>query len=212
MSEQIGYTLRPGVTCVTTPVAAVLLSPPHREKLTGLSAAQSAVLKALNIGAVTDPAGDAAALLERLAAAGWLAVTVGAEPHRWYTLTPFAAAPPVPVAAPAGAPAPLSRFAVLHRDSAGFVLEHPLGWCDLRLHDAALLPLLDAAAAPGVPADVAARLRADLHRGGFLAAPADADFEHTAWSAPELWFHRRSTLGPRTITWDHFGPTKCVAR
>jgi len=36
----------------------------------------------------------------------------------------------------------------------------------------------------------------------------DAEFGTRSWSAPDLWFHRRSTLGERVVTWDHFGPTK----
>jgi SagB-type dehydrogenase family enzyme len=42
-----------------------------------------------------------------------------------------------------------------------------------------------------------------------LVPPGEEDgFETLSWSAPDLWFHRRSTLGERTVTWEHFGPTK----
>ena len=37
----------------------------------------------------------------------------------------------------------LWKFVVLHRDSDGFVLENPLAWCDVRIHDTRLLVLLD---------------------------------------------------------------------
>lgn len=106
----------------------------------------------------------------------------------------------------------LSKFAVLHRDSEGFVLEHPLAWCDVRIHDSRLLVLLDgpAADASGVPSAVTSRFIEDLHWCGILTHLGDEDgrFDALSWSAPDLWFHRRSTLGQRTVTWERFGPTK----
>lgn len=211
---QSSYAFAPGVTCVTTPAGAVLLNPPRSEKLTGLPAGQLAVLKTLNLGAATRPqlssAADPAAvdaLLDRLVADGWLAVEVCDADGRRYRVEPFDR--PTPPAAVSAEPV-LSRFAVLHRDRDGFVLEHPLGWCDIRIADRRLLMLLDGGGDAGVPPALAARFVADLHRGGFLvpADGADTELASAGWSTPDLWFHRRSTLGSRTLTWERFGPTK----
>ncbi|HEU4360690.1 MAG TPA: SagB family peptide dehydrogenase [Mycobacterium sp.] len=212
---QTRYAFRPGVTCVTTPVGAVLLNPPHSQQLTELTPAQLQACKTLNLGPATIPelstadGSDVGALIEQLTAGGWLAVTVRDNDSDWYSILPFGRplSPPRPAQ-----PAVLSKFAVLHRDSTGFVLEQPLTWCDIRIHDPRLLPLLDptADAAPGVPTVIAARFTDELYRCGFLVPAGDEDrsFDASSWSAPDLWFHRRSTLGERVITWEQFGPTK----
>ncbi|UFS95373.1 SagB family peptide dehydrogenase [Nocardia huaxiensis] len=229
--EHTRYALRPGVTCLTVPGGAVLLNPPHKQQLKGLDAAQSQALKTLNRGpsTVADMTGDGetatvATLLDRLAGEGWLTVTVRDGDRDLYTLRPFATPPARPAEVadvgsagsagrPAGSTAVLSKFAVIHRDSDGIVLEHPTSWCDLRIHDPRLLALAGGAnpSELGLPEAVSSQLSADLLWGGFAVAdPAaeDATFTTRSWSAPDLWFHRRSTLGARTVTWDHFGPTK----
>ncbi|WP_082393451.1 SagB family peptide dehydrogenase [Nocardia arizonensis] len=218
-SDPTRLALRTGVTCVTTPAGAVLLDPPDNQKLTGLSKGGLLALKTLNrgpatIAELTAAAGgeDVTALMGRLATAGWLAVTVRADDRDLYTVAPFGR----PRARPDGArpdSATLSKFAVLHRERDGFVLEHPLSWCDIDIHDARLLALLDGpdAAETGLPEAVRAHFADDLFRLGFLVAdPAaeDSAFTTRSWSAPDLWFHRRSTLGERIVTWEHFGPTK----
>ncbi|MEV0357584.1 SagB family peptide dehydrogenase [Nocardia sp. NPDC050697] len=212
-SGETRLALRAGATCVITPAGAVLLNPPRKQKLSGLPRGQLLALKALNrapatVAELAAVAGDdVTALLDRLAGAGWLAVTVRAEGRDLYTVQPFGT-PPRDEPAPLPPGATLSKFAVLHRDSDGFVLEHPLSWCDIRIHDLRLLTLLEQSGAEdsGLPAG----FLADLHRGGFLADPAAeaAEFRSRSWSAPDLWFHRRSTLGERIVTWEHFGPTK----
>jgi SagB-type dehydrogenase family enzyme len=216
--EETRYSFRPGVTCLTTPAGAVLLAPPRSAKLTGLTPGQIQLCKTLNLGPATASGlsaaagADTGALLQRLAADGWLTLTVRDGAGDRYSLLPFGA--PTPAPGPPPEDPVLSKFAVLHRDTDGFVIEHPLSWCDIAVHDARLLALLDpcAAASDGVPAPVAERFVADLHRCGFLVGSgAEADFESLSWSAPDLWFHRRSTLGPRTLTWERFGPTKWAA-
>ncbi len=215
--DQTSYTFRPGVTCVTAPGgAAVLLDPPRSEKLTGLAAAEVEALKTLNLGPATlsglstsETGGDADALIARLTASGWLAVTVRDDDQgKLYSILPFGS----PRTEPPARPGMLSKFTVLHRDAEGFVLEHPLSWCDIRIHDARLLPLLDGrtAADPRVPAAAAERFVDDLHRCGFMVpvGEEDRDVDSLTWNAPDLWFHRRSTLGDRIVTWEHFGPTK----
>lgn len=216
--DQTRYAFAPGVACVTTPAGALLLNPPRSEKLTRLTQGQLQACQTLNLGPATVSALSAPAdaaetrrLLEQLAAGGWLAITVCDSGTQWYSIQPFGQPVP-PSEPPAATTAVLSKFAVLHRDAAGLLLEHPLAWCDLRIHDRRLLPLLDKPVATdsGVPTAVAARFVADLRRCGFVICTGqeDREFDSLCWSAPELWFHRRSTLGERTITWEHFGPTK----
>ncbi|MFF0542522.1 SagB family peptide dehydrogenase [Nocardia thailandica] len=217
--EQTRFALRTGVTCLTTPAGAVLLNPPQKEKLTGLAAGQLQALKTLNKGPATvaemtaaAQGADVAGLMDRLTDGGWLAVTVRDGGRDLYTVRPFAQPAPRPSAPPSWS-ATLSKFAVLHRDTEGFVLEHPRSWCDLRIHDPRLLSLLDGpgAADSTLPVDVKSQFFDDLQWCGFLVPDADAEdraFTTRSWSLPDLWFHRRSTLGERVVTWDHFGPTK----
>jgi SagB-type dehydrogenase family enzyme len=217
--DQTTFSFRSGVTCLTTPAAAVLLNPPRSEKLTRLTAGQLRALKALNLGPATlaemsemPPAGsEVGTLIDRLAAGGWLSVAVRDGVHDLYSILPCGQPPPRP-APSASQPTVLSKFAVLHRDSLSFVLEQPLSWCDVRIHDPRLLVLLDGAGPDGsaLPAGVASQFIEDLHWCGMLVplGQEDRGFETLSWSAPDLWFHRRSTLGERTVTWEHFGPTK----
>ncbi len=212
------FAFRSGVTCLTTPAGAVLLNPPRSEKLTGLSAGQLQALKTLNLGPATvseisAPAdgSDTSTLIDHLAARGWLTVTVRDGGRDLYSLMPVGQ-PPARPAPLSSRSAILSKFAVLHRDSEGFVLEHPLAWCDVRIHDSRLLVLLDGPAAdgPDLPNAVASQFIDDLHWCGILVPVGDEDsrFDILSWNSPDLWFHRRSTLGERNVTWEHFGPTK----
>ncbi|KZS56967.1 dehydrogenase [Mycobacterium kansasii] len=216
--DQTTFAFRSGVTCLTTPAGAVLLNPPLSEKLTRLSSAQLQALKSLNggpasiskISTAADESG-VGALIDQLMANGWLAITVRDNGKDLYSILPVGRPPARPEPPPTGSLA-LSKFAVLHRDTDGFILEHPLAWCDVRIHDAWLLALLDAPGADGhnMATAVTSHFVHDLRWCGMLVPAGDEDsrFETRSWSAPDLWFHRRSTLGERTITWDHFGPTK----
>ncbi|MUM18707.1 SagB/ThcOx family dehydrogenase [Mycobacterium sp. CBMA271] len=215
------FALREGATCLVTAAGGILLNPPRNEKLTGLTGQQRRVLKTLNTGPATlaELSGDAAGedtetLVTRLLEGGWLSVTVRDDKHDLYAIECFGVPSPRPTTA-VPSTAHLSKFSVLHRDPRGYVLENPLSWCDIRIQDLRLLPLLDGPgrsdATTGLPGDVAARFLADLRWAGFLVASTDDEsheFTSISWSAPDLWFHRRSTLGERTITWDRFGPTK----
>lgn len=216
--EQTRFAFASGVTCLTTPAGAVLLNPPHSEKLTRLPAGQLQALKTLNVGPATLPelsahahGSDVSALIYRLAAGGWLTLTVRDGGRDLYSILPHGQPTPRP-APPPSRSVEMSKFAVLHRDSDGLVLEHPMAWCDVRIHDAGLLVLLDGSGEPGpdLPAAAASQFIEDLCWCGILVAVGDEDarFETLSWSAPDLWFHRRSTLGERTVTWEHFGPTK----
>jgi SagB-type dehydrogenase family enzyme len=218
--DETRYAFRAGVTCVTTPAGAVLLNPPRNDRLTRLAPSQLRALKTLNLGPATvselmgtdQPPGrdDVGGLIDRLAAGGWLTITVRDGGNDAYAILPVSQPPsrPAPLSSQS---AVLSKFAVLHRDSEGFVLEHPLAWCDVRIYDARLLVLLDGPATAGsdVPTAVAAQFIEDLGWCGILVPPdEEVGFETQSWSAPDLWFHRRSTLGERIVTWEHFGPTK----
>jgi SagB-type dehydrogenase family enzyme len=216
--EQTRFAFRSGVACVTMSTGAVLLNPPHSEKLTKLSAAQIQALKTLNLRPATllemstsAHRDDVSALMHRLITDGWLTVTIRDDSSDLYSIVPFAQPAPRPEPQLVR-PLAMSKFAVLHRDSEGFVLEHPLGWCDLRIHDASLLALLDCPAGDdyGTTAAVASLFIGDLLWGGILvsAGAGEDEFEKVGWSAPDLWFHRRSTLGERTVAWEHFGPTR----
>ncbi|MGO9511646.1 MAG: dehydrogenase, partial [Mycobacterium sp.] len=150
-----------------------------------MTAGQLAALKTLNQGPanlsglsgqseISAPGSDVATLIARLVAGGWLTVTVRDAEKDRYSILPFGRPPPRPAPSPS---AVLSKFAVLHRDSEGLVLEHPRGWCDVRIHDAHLLVLLDGAEAdpetggsglPAALATLAARFIEDLHWSGLL--------------------------------------------
>jgi SagB-type dehydrogenase family enzyme len=216
--DQTRFAFRSGVTCLTTPAGAVLLNPPRSKKLTRLTAGQLHALKALNLGPASIPemskpaaGNEVDILISQLAAGGWLTVAVRDGARDLYAIVPCGQPPPRP-----GPSSPssvvLSKFAVLHRDSESFVLEHPLSWCDVRIHDPRLLALLDGpeAGGPDVPGAVASQFIEDLRWSGMLVPVGDEDqsFEALSWSTPDLWFHRRSTLGERNVTWEHFGPTK----
>ncbi|WP_293010492.1 SagB family peptide dehydrogenase [Mycobacterium sp.] len=215
--DETKFAFAPGVTCLTTPAGAVLLNPPRNERLTALTAGQLRALRTLNVGSATktDLSGprdtsDVAALLDRLVAGGWLAVTVRTDGKDLYSLQPFGQPPPRP--GQSSKSNVMSKFAVLQRNLDAFLLQHPLSWCDLQIHDTQLLVVLDGlhtrVSDSSHPA--AAQLVEDLRWSGILVARGDEDsrFEVVSWSAPDLWFHRRSTLGQRTVTWEHFGPTK----
>jgi SagB-type dehydrogenase family enzyme len=220
--DQTRIAFPPGVTCLTTPAGAVLLNPPRSEKLASLTADQLQALKTLNLRPATvvevsapTPKNDVATLIDRLIVGGWLTVTISDSGRDLYSILPFGQPAPRPAPLrthPAGMPPTLSKFAVLHRDPEGFVLEHPLAWCDLRIHDPALLVLLDGVGRDnqGLPAAIASQFIEDLRWCGMLlpAGAEDSTFETVSWSAPDLWFHRRSTLGERIVTWEHFGPTR----
>src|SRR4051812_40821591 len=166
--DQTRFAFRSGVTCLTTPAAAVLLNPPRSEKLTRLTAGQLQALKALNLGPATlaemsTLGSEIGTLINQLAAGGWLTVTVRDGVQNLYSILPCGQPPPRPDPTSPQSTV-LSKFAVLHRDSVSFVLEQPLSWCDVRIHDPRLLALLDGAGADGsaLPAGVASQFVEDL--------------------------------------------------
>lgn len=159
--------------------------------------------------AVTAPApmaGRLDDLLTRLRDTGWLAVTALQEGRPQYTLEPVGR-PTGPPPATGASPPGLSRFAIIRRDADGLLVESPLAWAVVRVHDPAVLTAIGAlATVPGqsgpdgrpgpLPPVVAGRLWHDLIWAG-LAAPAhpaaeEAGLRLRQWSPADLWFHRRS--------------------
>ncbi|MFF3225026.1 SagB/ThcOx family dehydrogenase [Nocardia suismassiliense] len=207
--DQTRYELRAGVTCLTSAAGAVLLDPARNERLSDLDSGQLQALRTLNQGPATvsqlsagSGTDDVAELMDRLTDGGWLSITVRDGGRNLYSIRPFGQ-PPARPATRLPWRATLSKFAVLHRDSDGFVLEHPRSWCDVRIHDPRLLSLLDGfgAAESPLPVSIKSQLAADLHWCGFLVADPDdeeQDFASRSWHAADLWFHRRRTLGERT--------------
>ncbi|SCL44842.1 SagB-type dehydrogenase domain-containing protein [Micromonospora citrea] len=159
---------------------------------------------------------DAAAFLTALGAGGWLETEVGRAQGPLYTVQPTRR--PVPASSPTPDELILSRFAIVHRerDSRNLVVESPLAWARVQLHDPALLGLLTARAPAAVgaaraPRCLADRFLRDLYRCG-LAVPVGGAEEDTfhlrQWSAHELWFHQRSRIGHRDRLGSGYGRTR----
>ncbi|TSE01430.1 SagB/ThcOx family dehydrogenase [Skermania sp. ID1734] len=209
--------LRPGARCLISATGAVLL--PEKVSLTALTPAQAALLRRLSTGetvsshAAHEP--ECAGLLDRLSDGGWLVKTVLLDGNELYEVMPFAGPNLTDTQElPADKPLILSKFTVLRRDGDSLVMENPRSWCDLKLFDARVLAVATGATSPAdadLPESVVSQLVTDLQAGGFVVTAEsieDTDFALRSWSAHELWFHRRSTLGARVQSWAHFGPTK----
>jgi SagB-type dehydrogenase family enzyme len=114
-----------------------------------------------------------------------------------YTLHRVRSGEPAPPRPP-GAELVLSRFAVVHRDGPSLVLESPRAWCDMEIHDPALLGVLGALVAPTDPETLPPGLLDDLWSARFVvpAAGSDEDTELRLrqWGPFELWLHARSRL------------------
>lgn len=107
---------------------------------------------------------------------------------------------------PEGAGLVLSRFAVIHREGTALLVESPRAWCDLRVHDPAVLALIGALSTPlrisalpeVLPAEATEQLIADLWRARLVVAygaEEETELRLRQWSPFELWLHNRSRLG-----------------
>ena len=141
---------------------------------------------------------DVGTLISQLAAGGWLTVAVRDGAQR-----PVCHGAVRATAATTGfvvdLSVVLSKFAVLHRDSEGFILEHPLSWCDVRIHDARLLALLDGPEST----DLAERRRVAVYRGPALERHARCGRRRgPAASRPSAGAHRicGSTAAARSVS------------
>ncbi|MEV4813551.1 SagB family peptide dehydrogenase [Micromonospora avicenniae] len=158
----------------------------------------------------------AARFLAALTSGGWLVTEVGREQGLLYALQPTRR--PVPAPSPTPDQLILSRFAIVHRERDGrdLVIESPLAWARVHIHDPALLGLITGerpgSVGPGAAAQaVADRFRHDLYQCG-LAVPVDGVedevFHLRQWSTHELWFHQRSRIGQRDRLGSGYGRTR----
>lgn len=213
------WSLRPGVYSAVDDRGDLMLAAwPHTERLGPADAGTRALLHALS--GTPRPLADlpdcgTGDLLDRLAAGGWLATTVTCGDRELYTTIPVSA--PSPRSEPVAEECTLSRFAVVRAVDGAMTIESPRSWCDIHVHDPAVLALLGdlndrrgAAAAAGLGPEVLSRVRADLVHAG-LAVPQSAEdsgsMSSRQWSPHELWFHERSRLGHRGALGVRFGGT-----
>ncbi|ADG87280.1 SagB/ThcOx family dehydrogenase [Thermobispora bispora] len=206
------YALRAGVHSAVLPDGVMrLFAWPHAESIGALSADETTLLKELAEGPreIADPA--LRPFVERLFRGGWLKRTLSRGEHDLYTLDPLRR--------PGSRPAPpddpvLSRFAAVRRRPSGFVIESPLAWCDVHVHDPALLPdLLEPAGGRAGRSSLAPQIRrqalADLAWAGLVVprGAEDGALRTRQWAPHELDFHQRSRLYHRGYLGDGFGGT-----
>ncbi len=153
--------------------------------------------------------------LQTLARRGFLHVSVVSDRDRLATLVPIAASFAFTGATPllSDGAYRLSRFAYLHRDGEETVLESPLAFARVVLHDDRAAALVHALARPatvrelggrilGLKASAAAQLIGLFVTAGLAAEANDdgaiAEDENTAlqcWEFHDLLFHARSRVG-----------------
>jgi SagB-type dehydrogenase family enzyme len=166
--------------------------------------------------------------LQHLARRGWLLISLCAGQERLATLVPIS--PSFVFRSPRRAsnrPYVLSRFAYLRSDGATLVLESPLAFSRLLLHDARAVALVHALIRPtsagelggrvaGLSKEATAELLALFAAASMVAevgeAGATAEDENPAlktWEFHDLLFHARSRLGrhdaPVGGTYQHAG-------
>jgi SagB-type dehydrogenase family enzyme len=196
---------RDGVRYLLTSRTSQPIGPPtdsQRALLARLAAGPATVaeLAAAAVEPVAEP-------LARWQADGWLDITTRSGHRPAYRIRPFRRPPPAP-----DLPRPealvLSRFAVVRRDEPDLLIESPRAWCDVQLHDPALLSTILDAPVPAGDA-LADRLAYHLWWAGMLVPPgAEQQVLATrAWYPHELWFHHRSRHGDRQSVEDGFAAT-----
>ncbi|AZZ50693.1 SagB family peptide dehydrogenase [Rathayibacter festucae] len=148
------------------------------------------------------PGGSDDPVTERLREDGWLVQEFGDDDGPGFVVNPLRAA--VEPAPEPSADLDLSRFAVIRRHGPDLLVESPLASAEIVLHRRSLLA--DALSGSG---GLAAALRRELQRHGFLALPGgpeDTEFRYRQWAPHELLFHDRSRQGHRGPAAD-FGGT-----
>jgi len=226
--------MRPGVFSATGPNGDLYLATwRHAESLGQLSAGVHTVLRCLAdperehthaelVAIAEEQDGDLGAdgvarLLDQVRAAGWLRITVSYQGRALYTLESLRPPPPPPQEVAVESSLVLSRFALLRRDDEGLLLESPRAWCDIRVHDPAVVSILGGLADPragappeSLPARARQRVIHDLCWAQ-MAVPTpnteDTEFRLRQWSPHELWFHARSRMGPHAGSGDNYAGT-----
>jgi SagB-type dehydrogenase family enzyme len=217
MSTQELVALRPGVYHVSAPDGrGHLLAWPYTLSLGERSAAQDTLLHRLAHGPDSianllgrDHDAQGRELLDRLRCKGWLSATVTHDDRPLYTIVPHRE-PPTPTTAVSSAPSVLSRFAIVRHDGEGMLVESPLSWCQVRVHDPAVLGAFAAPGTdPGLGVETGERMRADLRWAAILVPEHSEDDELRVcqWKPHELWFHHRSRIGDHVQLGRHFGGT-----
>ncbi|SEM92114.1 SagB-type dehydrogenase domain-containing protein [Nonomuraea pusilla] len=170
------------------------------QALGALSADDRALLRSLAEGPIT--VGPELELLKTLRAGGWLEITISRHGDALYTLCPVS---PPAVPEPVAGDLVLSRFAIMRREEAELLLESPLAWAGVRVHDPEVARIVAGLAGPVheplTPDDrLGHRVRHDLRVAG-LAVPACGEEETRRelrqWGPHELWFHERSRMRDR---------------
>jgi SagB-type dehydrogenase family enzyme len=160
------------------------------------------------------PDTDVAALLDRLRHGGWLTTSVLHRDRPLYTIRWLrrSGAPP----STTRTALVLSRFALLHREADQIVVESPLAWGELLIHDPDAMLLVGALGRPVSPgtavgllsAEVTERMLRDLQAAG-LAVPVpsaeDTELRLLQWRPHELWLHERSRIGTRSYFGEGYG-------
>lgn len=214
--EQVA--LRPGVYRVSLRDGrARLVAGTQAVSIGRPSQAQEAVLRRLASGsgelaelhAIGAASGDPRGVVEligRLRSAGWLATTVFDHDRPLYTLVPMRAAPPKRGVV---ADTELSRFAIIRRETEHITVESPRAWCDVRIHDAAVLAVATGLGQPGHAVSVRQRMINDLCWAGVLVPKGTEDDQPQLrqWRPHELWFHERSRWSQRSCLGGGFGGT-----
>lgn len=166
---------------------------------------------------------DIAEFVDRLLSDGWLMTTVGTAGRPLYTVQPFQPPPERKAPLETGG-SELSRFAVMHREHGRMVIESPLSWGRMVVHDPEVLALVgrlgcrpsgsgsgSEEAEDAADPDVPERLLDDLRWLG-LSVPAQGSEENELglrqWSPHELWFHRRTRTGGPTHLGRGYGRTQ----
>lgn len=148
-----------------------------------------------------------ATFLDALRAGGWLTVVVRDRDHDLYTVQPQHPRPAhLECAGHLEQPAlGLSRFAVLHGEESGLVVESPLANARIKVHDPRVLAVIGRLALPTATSGTSAgqlstelenRILRDLVQAGLAVHPsAEEAPDLRQWRPHELWFHARSRMG-----------------
>lgn len=231
--------LRPGVHSTVTPDGELRLYGPGTTTSLGPEAEwKHVVLRRLaagdDIGA--DPGADTAAagdvsradaddLCRHLDSRGWLTRQVSWSARPTYTVRPVFEVRPSPGPLPgvhSDTVLVLSSFATLHAEKGRFVVTSPIAGAEIEIHDAALLPLLEAltrGVRPGessgaVSTEITGCALRDLWGAGLVVdaetsetSGAATDPQLDQWKPHDLAMHVRSHFRERTQPDEGFGLT-----